>query len=70
MNKETTIDDWIKFAKKQICRKCKFYNKDFDVCNGELLPMERAIMRNLEGRGTCRDIKDFAEQSKAGRKDE
>ena len=44
----------------------QFFNKDFDVCSGEMLPMERAIMRNLDGRGTCRDIKDFAKQLKAG----
>ena len=34
-----------------------------------MLPMERAIMRNLEGRGTYRDIKDFAKQLKAGDKE-
>ena len=32
MNKETTIDDWIKFVKKQVCRNCKFYNKTYGVC--------------------------------------
>ena len=70
MNKETTIDDWVNFLKKEVCSTCKFYNKDFDVCGGEMLPMERAIMRNLEGRGTCRDIKDFVKQLKAGGKNE
>ena len=69
MNKEI-INDWVKLFNFEVCSTCKFYNKDFDVCNGELLPMERAIMRNLEGRGTCRDIKDFAEQLKAGVKNE
>ena len=64
MNKETTIDDWIKFVKKQVCRNCKFYNKTFGVCGGEILPIERAIMRNLEGRGNCKDIKEFATQLK------
>ena len=64
MNKETTIDDWIKFVKKQVCRNCKFYNETFGVCGGEILPIERAIMRNLEGRGNCKDIKEFAEQLK------
>ena len=64
MNKETTIDDWVNFLKKEVCSTCKFYNKDFDVCNGELLPMERAIMKNLEGRGNCRDIKEFVERFK------
>ena len=68
MNKETTINYWVKLFKFEVCSTCKFYNKDFDVCGGEMLPMERAIMRNLEGRGTCRDIKEFAEILKAGGK--
>ena len=66
MSKEITMDDWIKFVKKQVCRKCKFYNETFGVCGREILPIERAIMRNLEGRGNCKDIKEFAEQLKAG----
>ena len=70
MNKETTINDWVNLIKFEVCSTCKFYNKDFDVCGGEMLPMERAIMRNLEGRGTCRDIKEFAEILKAGVKNE
>ena len=53
-----------KICKKQVCRKCKFYNETFGVCGGEILPIERAIMRNLEGRGNCKDIKEFAEQLK------
>ena len=64
MNKETTINNWVNLIKFEVCSTCKFYNKDFDVCSGEILPMERAIIRNLEGRGTCRDIKDFAKQVK------
>ena len=64
MNKETTINDWVKLLKFEVCSTCKFYNKDFDVCGGEMLPMERAIMKNLEGRGNCRDIKEFAERFK------
>jgi len=64
MNKETTIDDWIKFVKKEVCDKCNYLNKSFGVCGGEILPIERAIMRNLEGRGNCKDIKEFAEQLK------
>lgn len=66
MNKGITINNWVNLIKFEICSTCKFFNKDFDVCNGEMLPMERAIMRNLDGRGTCRDIKDFAKQLKAG----
>ena len=64
MNKETTIDYWIKFVKKQVCHNCKFYNETFGVCGGEILPIERAIMRNLEGRGNCKEIKEFVEQLK------
>ena len=64
MNKETTIDDWIKFVKKEVCDKCNYLNKSFGVCGGEVLPIERAIMRNLEGRGNCKDIKEFVEQLK------
>ena len=69
MNKETTINYGIKFLKFEVCSTCKFYNKDFDVCSGEMLPIERAIIKNLEGRGVCRDIKDFAKQLKAGGKE-
>ncbi len=70
MNKETTIDDWVKLFNFEVCSTCKFYNDNFGICGGELLPIERAIIKNLEGRGTCRDIKDFAKQLKAGRKNE
>ena len=64
MNKETTINDWVNFLKKEVCSTCKFYNDNFGICGGELLPIERAIIKNLEGRGNCRDIKDFAKQLK------
>lgn len=70
MNKETTINDWVKLLKFEVCSTCKFFNKDFDVCGGEMLPMERAIIRNLDGRGNCRDIKEFAEILKAGGENE
>ena len=69
MNKGITINNWVNLIKFEVCSTCKFYNKDYDVCGGEMLPMERAIMRNLEGRGTCRDIKEFAEILKAGGKE-
>lgn len=64
MNKETTIDDCIKFVKKEVWYKCKYFNNTFGVCGGEILPIERAIMKNIDGRGTCKDIKEFAEQLK------
>ena len=66
MNKETTIDDWVNFFKREVCNKCNYFNKTFGVCGGEILPIERAIMRNLEGKGNCKDIKELAEQLKAG----
>ena len=66
MNKGTTINNWVNLIKFEVCSTCKFYNDNFGICGGELLPIERAIIKNLEGRGTCRDIKDFAEQLKAG----
>ena len=34
MNKETTINDWVKLFKFEVCSTCKFYNKDFDICGG------------------------------------
>ena len=64
MNKETKMNDLVNFFKFEVCSTCKFYNKDYDVCGGEMLPMERAIMRNLDGRGTCRDIKEFVKELK------
>ena len=65
MNKEI-INDWVKLFNFEVCSTCKFYNDNFGICGGELLPIEKAIIKNLEGRGNCRDIKDFAKQLKAG----
>lgn len=61
MNKETTVDDWINFVEKNVCEKCNYFNSSMGVCGGEILPIERAILRNLEGRGTCREVKEIAE---------
>ena len=66
MNKGTTINNVVNLIKVEVCSTCKFFNKDFDVCGGEMLPIERAIIRNLDGRGNCRDIKDFTKQLKVG----
>lgn len=44
---------------EKVCKKCKYYNKSFGVCKGELLPVKEAILRNAEGRGLCDDIKKF-----------
>ena len=56
MNVEEVIEN--------VYKKCKFYNKSLRVCKGELLPAQRAIERNAEGRGLCDDVKDFIKESK------
>lgn len=61
MNKETTLQDFIDFFEKSVCQKCNYYKKELGVCGGEILPIERAILRNLKGRGNCNDVKEFAE---------
>lgn len=61
MNKETTLQDYINYLIKSVCSKCNYYNKAMGVCGGEILPIERAVFRNLDGRGTCSDIKEIAE---------
>lgn len=66
MNKETTINDWVNLIKQEVCSKCKCYNKYFDICCGEILPVEMVIMRNLEGRGHCQCIKEFVKELEAG----
>ena len=35
------------------------------ICGGEVLPIENAILRNLDDRGCCDDIKKIAEQLKS-----
>lgn len=44
---------------KSVCEKCKFYNKSFGVCSGEVLPVEKAILKNAEGKGLCDKVKNF-----------
>ena len=48
MNKGTTINNWVNLIKFEVCSTCKFFNKDFDVCGGEMLPIERAIIKILK----------------------
>lgn len=64
MNKETTLQDYIDYLIKSVCSKCNYYNKTMGVCGGEILPIEKAILKNLEGRGCCNDIKNIVEQLK------
>lgn len=61
MNKETIVQDYIDYFIKSVCSKCNYYNNTMGVCGGEILPIERAILKNLDGRGTCSDIKEIAE---------
>jgi hypothetical protein len=44
---------------KSVCEKCEYYEKSFGVCTGEVLPVERAILNNAEGRGLCDNVKNF-----------
>lgn len=49
---------------EKVCKKCKYYNKSFGVCKGELLPVEEAVIRNAAGQGTCDDIKNYLKEGK------
>lgn len=49
----------IEMVIKSVCEKCKFYDKSFGVCRGEVLPVERAVLNNAEGRGLCDNVKNF-----------
>ena len=55
-----TIDEVI----ENVCKKCKYYIKALGICAGEVLPVERAILRNAEGRGLCNDVKNFIIEAK------
>jgi hypothetical protein len=55
---------------KRVCKKCKFYNERLGVCRGELLPVEEAVIRNAEGRGSCDDVKNYLKEGKDERKAE
>lgn len=52
---------------KSVCEKCKFYDKSFGVCGGEVLPVERAILNNAEGNGLCDNVKNFIAEIEAER---
>lgn len=64
MSKQITIKECIDYVTKNACDKCNYYNKDFGVCGGELLPIERAILKNLSGMGCCEDVKEYIEKLK------
>ena len=59
-------EDIVKNVIKDVCRKCMFYKKDFDVCGGEILPVNKAIIRNIEGRGLCQKVKDYVKEQNNG----
>lgn len=64
MNKEITVEDYINYFIKNVCCYCHYYKPIMGVCGGEILPIEKAILKNLNDRGCCDDIKKFAEQLK------
>lgn len=45
-----------------VCTNCKFFNSAMEVCGGEILPIEKAILRNAEGRGCCSEVKDYIKE--------
>ena len=55
------VDEVIEIVKK-VCENCKFYNKIMGVCEGELLPVELAVIKNIEDRGLCDNVKDFIKE--------
>lgn len=62
MNEVTTLQDYIiNYCRKTVCSKCNYYKELFGVCSREILPIERSILRNLDGRGNCTDIKKIVE---------
>lgn len=61
MDKEVTVGDYIGYFITNVCCYCHYYNPLMGVCGGEVLPIEKAILRILDGRGCCKDIKELAE---------
>ena len=57
MNEEKVIIDII----NKHCKQCEYYNEAFRVCAGEMLPVEKAIARNFEGKGLCEKVKKCVE---------
>ena len=49
----------IKAVIKSVCEECEFYDKSFEICKGEILPVEKAILKNVQGRGLCEKVKSF-----------
>lgn len=47
---------------EEVCKNCKGYNKILGICRGELLPVERAVAKNLSARGLCDDVKNFVKE--------
>lgn len=46
------------------CSKCNYFQNAFGICGAEVLPIEQAILNNLDGRGLCKDIKDYVKKIK------
>ena len=47
-----------------VCMKCNFFNAGMEICGGELLPIDRAIQKNAEGRGCCEKVKEYIKEQK------
>lgn len=57
----------IDFFVESACKNCNYYLSETEICAGELLPIDRAIMRSIQGRGLCKKIKDIDEKLREGR---
>lgn len=58
MGRMEVIDALVAQIKKQICSKCPYCKMDGDVCGGEVLPTDIAILNNLSGKGLCKEVQD------------
>lgn len=45
-----------------VCMNCNYFNQEYEVCSGEILPIEHAIQKNAEGRGCCSKVKEWITQ--------
>lgn len=53
-----TVDD----IRSDVCKKCGCYDKLAEVCRREVLPIDRAILTNAEGRGSCDEVKEYIKE--------
>ena len=60
----------VQVIKNDVCRDCEFCSFGGALCSGEMLPIERAIERNLKGLGLCVNIRQYANKLWKGDKNE